>query len=186
MKVRRYATKRDRKVLGPPKDEPWVWQTTELLNSAAWRAMGTNTRKLIDCLLIEHSNHAGQENGRLIATHSQLAAYGLTPCHIAAAINEAEFLGLIKVVRGGRRNLTNQPSTYRLTWIGDREFAPSTNEWKGVAEDDVKSWKADRTKQEKAKRKWKLRKTSGRNDTKPLHSSVQEELVQSPGLMLRQ
>jgi hypothetical protein len=131
--------------------------------------MGTNTRKLIDCLLIEHSNHAGKENGRLIATHSQLAAYGLTPSHIAPAINEAEFLGLIKVARGGRRNLTNQPSTYRLTWIGDRKYAPPTNEWKGVTENDVKLWKADRTNEREAKRIWKLRKTSENNGTKPLH-----------------
>ncbi len=186
MEVRRHATKHERKVLGPPKDEPWVWETSELLSSAAWRAMSTNTRKLIDFLLIEHSNHAGTENGRLIATHSQLAAYGLTPCHIGEAINEAEFLGLIRVKRGGRRNLTNQPSTYRLTWIGNREYAPPTNEWKGITEDDVKSWKADRTKQRKAKRKWKLRKTSGSNGTKPLHSSVQEELALGSGLLIRQ
>jgi hypothetical protein len=172
VKERRYATKRDRKVLGLPKDEPWVWQTTELLNSAAWRAMGTNTGKLIDCLLIEHSNHAGRENGRLIATHNQLAEYGLTPCHIAAAIDEAEFLGLIRVVRGGRRNLTNQPSTFRLTWIGDRDFASATNEWKGITEVNIDSWKAERVNQREARRKWKLEKTSGNSGTRPLNVSV--------------
>ncbi len=62
----------------PPKSEPWVWLTRELLASATWRAMSANTARLIDFLLVEHMNHAGTENGNLKATHEQLRAYGLT------------------------------------------------------------------------------------------------------------
>ena len=134
--------------------------------------MSMNTRKLIDYLLMEHSNHAGRENGNLIATHSQLAEYGLTPCNLAGAVVEAEFLGLIKVVRGGRRNLTNQPSKFRLTWIGDRDLASATNQWKGVTEINIDCWKAERVNQRKARRKWKLERTSGNSATKPLDASV--------------
>jgi len=146
-----------------------------MLNSPAWRAMSANTRKLIDFLLIEHSNHAGYENGRLIATHSQLAEYGLTPCLICEAIDEAESLGLIRAVRGGRRNLSNQPSTFRLTWIGDRDGAPATNEWKGVTIEDIAAWKENRSEDREARRKRKSRKTSKSNGTKPLNALVPED-----------
>ena len=53
----------DRKWRSPPKGEPWAWLTRELLCSPAWRAQGPNCRRLIDFLLIEHTNHAGTENG---------------------------------------------------------------------------------------------------------------------------
>ena len=90
-------TRQQKKVFNPPKDEPWVWLPTELMASAPWRAMGINTRKLIDFLMVEHRNHAALENGNLKATYDQLAAYGLTRCHIAAAIDDAVALGLLSL-----------------------------------------------------------------------------------------
>ena len=120
------------KLMGPPKGEPWAWLTTELLASPAWRAMSINTRRLIDFLVIEHRNHAGHENGNLKATYSQLADFGLTRRKIFEAITQAEALGLIAVEHGGRWNLTNRPSTFRLTFYADRDGNPPTNEWKRI------------------------------------------------------
>ena len=174
MKPRRFITKKERRLFGPPRDEPWAWLTTALLSSASWRAMSVNTRKLIDFLLIEHRNHAGYENGALMATHNQLAEYGLTPCHISGAINEAEFLGLIRVKRGGRRNLTNQPSTFRLTWITSRDLVPPTNEWKAVTEENISEWKQERRSQRQAHRLRKQNKSPALISMKPLKGGVPE------------
>jgi len=58
-------------------------------------------------------NHAGTENENLKATYDQLAAYGLTRSVIRMAIEEAKFLGLVRLKRGGRWAGRNQPSTYR-------------------------------------------------------------------------
>jgi len=35
-------TNQDRKLNGPPKYQPWLWLTAELLCSVAWRSMGIN------------------------------------------------------------------------------------------------------------------------------------------------
>ena len=136
-------TGRASKAHRPPKDEPWVWLTRELLASAAWRAQGINTIRLVTFLLIEHMNHAGTENENLKATYDQLVAYGLTRSAIRMAVEEAKFLGLIRFRRGGRWASTNQPSTYRLTFLADRDGNPPTNEWKGKTEDEITAWKQE-------------------------------------------
>ncbi len=88
-------------------------------------------------------NHAGIENGNLMATYDQLVAYGLTRSAIRMAVEKAKFLGLIRVKRGGRWACTNQPSTYRLTFQADRDSNPPTNEWKGKTEDEITAWKQE-------------------------------------------
>ena len=145
-------TKRDGQYLGPPKGEPFAWQPLSLLESPAWRAMSPNTRKLVDRLMIEHMHHAGSENGNLIVTHQQFIEYGLTAGAIREAVEEANFLGLIRYERGGRWACKNTPSTYRLTWIGDKYGCPPTNEWKGIEKDKIDEWKADRKHMRSLKR----------------------------------
>ena len=85
---------RDRRTYAPPKGEPWVWQTSELLCSPAWRSMSVNTRRLIDFLMVEHRAHAGKENGNLRAPYDQLVAWGLPRSEIRAAVLEAEALAV--------------------------------------------------------------------------------------------
>lgn len=136
----------------PPKDEPWIWLTRDLLSRAAWRARSINTARLLDFLCVEHMNHAGTENGNLMATYDQLVAYGLTRSAIRMAIEEAKFLGLIWFKRGGRWAGTNQPSTYRLTFLPDRDGNPPTNEWKGKTEEQISTWKQERRRRLKVRR----------------------------------
>jgi hypothetical protein len=142
-----------RKWQSPPKDEPWVWLTLEILASPSWRAMSPNCRRLMDFLLIEHRNHAGMENGNLMATHEQLTEYGLSKNLIADSIREAIFLGLIKHDRGGRWGLVKTPSIFRLTFFTNRYGAPATNEWKGKTEEKISVWKQDRKVARARKRK---------------------------------
>ena len=143
---------RAKRLRRPPKDEPWVWLTRELVSSPAWRCRSINCVRLIDFLLVEHMNHAGTENGNLKATYDQLTAWGLTRSEICAAIDEAEFLGLVRFERGGRWAGTNQPSTYRLTFQADREDNPPTNGWKGKTAEAIEAWKQDRAQRNRTRR----------------------------------
>ncbi len=108
-------TGRLKKLMGPPDDQPWCWLPRDLITSPAWRAKSINTARLIDALLLDHMNHAGQENGNLMATYDQLVASGAGRRFISDAIAEGVFLGLIMVDPGGRWVDSNQPSRYRLT-----------------------------------------------------------------------
>ena len=163
---------RARKLNSPPKGEPWVWLTRELLVSPAWRARSINTVRLVEFLLVEHMAHAGTENGNLKATYDQLVAFGLTRSAIRAATEEAEFLGLIRFKRGGRWAGTNQPSTYRLTFLPDRESNPPTNEWKGKTEETISAWKQEqvqRLRARRSRRKKQIPSSTSRTTVVPLY-----------------
>jgi len=118
----------------------FVWLTGDLLNSPAWRGMSTNTRRLIDRLMLEHLSHGGVENGQLPVTHANFETYGLSRNFIRNAIDEAEAFGLIRFDRGGRYGGVKRPSIYRLTWLGQPD-APPTNEWKRTTAETVEAWK---------------------------------------------
>lgn len=154
-------TAAEKKIHGPPKDEPWAWLTTELLVSPAWRLRSINTVRLIDFLLIEHRNHAGFENGNLKATYDQLVEYGLKRRLISAAVSEGEFLGLIRCERGGRWADTNLPSTYRLTFYADGNRSPATNEWKGKTAEAIREWKRDQAARKKKQMKRRKKQIVG-------------------------
>ena len=163
-------TRKEKAVFGPPQGEDWVWHTTELICSPAWKAMAINTRRLIDFLEVEHRNHAGRENGSLMATYDQLSDFGLSRRTICAAIDEAEFLGLIRTVRGGRWAETNRPSFFCITFYADKNGSPATNEWKGKTREAIDTWKRDRSKLIQAR---KNRRTNlihrPRSDTTVVH-----------------
>lgn len=128
----------------PPKGELWVWLTKELLESPAWRTMGVNARRLFDFLLAEHLNHAGTENGRLIAPYDQLVKYGLPRSEIRGAIDDLVILGHIDVEPGGRWVGSNEPSRYRLTLYPDADGNPATNDWKRITDEHVTAWRKRR------------------------------------------
>ena len=152
---------RAKKLLGPPKDEPWFWLTRELVSSPAWSSRSINCVRLIDFLMAEHMNHAGLENGNLMATYDQLTAWGLTRSKICAAIDEAGFLGLVRVERGGRWAETNQPSIYRLTFRADRDSNPPTNDWKGKTTEAIETWKQDRAQRNRKRRERRQKSIPG-------------------------
>lgn len=105
-------------------------------------------------------NHAGQENGNLKATYDQLVKYGLSRSKISEAIEEAEYLGLLKCQRGGRWADTNQPSTYRLTYLPSRDIKPPTNEWKRKTAEQIKNWKRERNSRKRAKADYRRKNRS--------------------------
>jgi hypothetical protein len=110
----------------PPKGQPYVWLTRELLASAAWREMSINARRFIDFLLLEHMGKAGRENGKHKAPYKQLVTHGITLRLVSTAIREAEELGLVDCHRGGMRVAT----TYALTWLPLHDGTPASNRWR--------------------------------------------------------
>ncbi len=122
---------------------PWTRHSIELISSYAWKSMKINCRKLMDFLEIEHMNHAGRENGFLIATYDQLEKYGMTRRCIKESIQEAEKLGLIRVEWGTRKGYCKSHyNTFRLTYLtyknieddGRVLYYPPTNDWRHVKE----------------------------------------------------
>lgn len=130
---------RAKKVSRPPKGEPFVQLTRELLSSPAWRAMSVNCHRLVSFLMVDHMNHAGLENGNLMATYDQLVEFGLTRSQIASAVQEAEYLRLLRVDRGGRWAGTNRPSIYELTFFAKQRPYPiaATDDWKKTTPEEA-------------------------------------------------
>jgi hypothetical protein len=145
------------KIRRPPEGEPWCWYTQTMLVSPAWRALGLNTRRLIDFLCVEHMNHAGQENGRLRATYNQLETYGLTRELIAPAIAEAEALGFLEVMEKQMR----VASKYRLTFYATHDHKPPTNDWKVIGEATALAIKERLAKEKREQEAWRKIQKSG-------------------------
>jgi hypothetical protein len=110
----------------PPAGAPYVWLTRELLASDAWRSLGINARRFVDFLMIEHMNKAGQHNGKLKAPYRELRKFRIDARYVAGAIREAEELGLVDCLRGGRRVATR----YALTWFVSHDGTPASNRWR--------------------------------------------------------
>ena len=138
-------------VSGPPDGQGFVWLTAELLRSPAYRALSLHGRWLIDFLMVEYLQHAGLENGNLMAPYEQLVDRGIPRRAISATIREAEALGLIVVERGGKRNhVENHESRYRLTWLESQVqdaakpyWARGTDEWRRVTEAKAEAIQAE-------------------------------------------
>lgn len=142
--------KRMRSLLRPPRSEPWVWHTDELMASPAWQAQSLHCRRLIDFLEREHMDNAGVENGNLTAPYGQLVERGIGRRFISKAIREAEFLGLVRCEHGGRWAETNQPSRFALTYYPTRDLKDATDDWKNITWDDVRAWREAAKKQNRA------------------------------------
>lgn len=145
------------KTFGPSRsDTPWAFLSLQLLRSAAWRTRSINCVRLLDFLMAEHVAHGGRENGNLCATYDQLEAAGLTRSLIRTAIQEAEGVGLLRVVvPGGRLGGANLPSRYRLTFYPTKDTAPATNEWKISDKRVARELKKDIRDRTHARAKWR-------------------------------
>ncbi len=128
------------------KNEGWAWFSLELLESVAFCALGINARRALMRIVIEHIHHGLQENGALVVTHDNFYQYGIPKDAIAPALWEVRHFGLIRYHKGRGGHGIPWPTRFRLTWIGDWDGNPPTNDWKGTSEADVASWKARRKK----------------------------------------
>jgi hypothetical protein len=106
--------------------EAFVKLPRELLESAAWRSLGINARRLLDFLSIEHMNHGGKANGKLLAPWRQLERFGIGSHFVSSAIEECERKGLVNC----RRGVGRLPSVYGLTWLPLCDGSEPSNRWR--------------------------------------------------------
>ena len=134
------SDKRAARVNAPPAGEAWVWATTAMLASPAWRALSRSAIQVIIRIWIEHSQHGGRDNGRLPVTFDNFEEFGIDRKNIKASLDEAEALGFIFRTEKGRRAFGTVPgksSRYGLTWIGvssATNIEGPGNEWRGIAD----------------------------------------------------
>lgn len=152
----------------PPADQGgWMAITRELLECAAYRSLSVNGRKALDRLIIEHISHGRSENGKLIVTHDQFYAYGVTFSSIADALDELAYKGLVKMSKGRAGNGTAHPTIYTLTFDGTHDGAAATNEWRRFTMAEARLW-SEVVRKQLADARSKL----GRKKKSPLRDSV--------------
>lgn len=152
----------------PPADQGgWMAITRELLESAAYRSLSVNGRKALDRLIIEHISHGRTENGKLIVTHDQFYAYGVTFSSIADALDELAYKKLVKMRKGRAGNGTAHPTVFTLTFDGTHDGAPATNEWRRFTMAEARLWSEVVRKQLAD-----ARSKPGRKKKSPLRDSV--------------
>jgi hypothetical protein len=120
----------------PPAGAPWVWLTAEMMKSDAWRSAGINCRRFIDFLLIELMAHGGSGNGALVAPQEQLIRIGISSRCVAAAIREAESLGLVDCWRRGERVAT----LYGLNWLPFHDGSAPSDKWRSYRNRKLRPW----------------------------------------------
>jgi hypothetical protein len=156
-----------RKHTKPPADQNgWGWLTRDFMESTAFRSLSPNASRALFRILIEHVSHGALHNGKLIVRHPQFIEHGVTGEYVADALDELEFKGVIRINRGRGGAGMSHPNLYRLTFTGDFEGAPATNEWQRCTAEKAKVW-SETVRNLKAERRSKV----GRKKNSPLRDS---------------
>jgi hypothetical protein len=92
--------------------------------------MSINVKRLVDFLMVEHVDHGGKENGRLLAPWNQLVECGIGRRLIAETVSEASRRGLLDVRHGAGR----AANTYTLTFLKTFDGEPPSNRWRTFRE----------------------------------------------------
>ncbi|GGC70783.1 hypothetical protein [Chelatococcus reniformis] len=117
---------------------PFVSHSHAMRISPAWRHLPDDARRVLDQLEVEHMEHGGTENGRLIRTYSDFERGGIRRASVALAIRQASALGFLEITASGQRSAAQfrQANFYRLTYvIGRAPSPPPTNDWRRIASD---------------------------------------------------
>lgn len=136
----------------PPKDQgAWAFFTEAMVRSPALTTLSVNAFRVLLRLIAEHLTHGRKHNGKLEVSHGQFREAGACNDLVADAIEELSYKGLVRVERGRAATGTPHPNRYRLTWTGDWQGAPPTNDWKGTTLARCQQWDALR-KERQSKR----------------------------------
>jgi hypothetical protein len=116
----------------PPKGEPWIWVTRELLESDAWRTAPLRTRLFIERLMLEDMAHAGTENGQLICTWDDCEVWGIARACIKATQADAINRGLVYRSKQGTasKGPGRRPHRFGLGWRAAHDGSAAPNLWK--------------------------------------------------------
>jgi hypothetical protein len=103
----------------------FVWIPLDVLESAAWRRLSINARRIMDRLLLENFRHFYVENGRLRVSFRQFADCGVAMRFAASGIAELVDAGMIAVTKGVASGSLDAPHLYRITFHGTLDAAPT-------------------------------------------------------------
>ena len=121
--------------------EGFVIHSKKMRESEAWKALGTVDWRVLQRLELEHMEHGGAENGKLIVTYGQFQSIGIRRQSISLALRRLAHLGFLRVTREGYRTEKGQhvPSTYFLTYLYNKSpkfnGAP-THDWQLIKSAD--------------------------------------------------
>lgn len=126
-KIPRLVNRRNK----PPRGVAWIWLTVDMLCSPAFRVLSLNARRVLDRLIVEHLQHAGTANGKLIVTYGDLIRWGVRRNAVSKSIDELSAVGIVcKTQQGGFScGSERNASTYRLEWLPDCEGNKPKNIW---------------------------------------------------------
>ncbi len=93
-------------------------------------ALAPAARRCLDRLELEHLDHAGKENGRLVVTYDDFARFGIRRASITSALEQLEAVGFLRVMERGRGGNSEyrKASKYRLTYLATNDAEP-TDDW---------------------------------------------------------
>lgn len=103
----------------------FVWIPVDIMESAAWRPLSINARRVIDRLLLENFRHMGVDNGKLRVSVRQFTECGVAMRMAKGAIAELVDAGLIAVTKGVARGSLAAPNLYRITFHGTLDGGPT-------------------------------------------------------------
>jgi hypothetical protein len=136
----------------------------DMLESPAYRVLNLAEHRILARLEIELAHHGGLENGKLVVTYGQFAAYGVRFHSIAPAIRSVDALGFVRVKPGrGGNSEFYQPNRFLLTYrkiqfVRYGDVIEASNEWRRIktldeARQIAKAARAEKTKTSSRKRK---------------------------------
>ena len=119
----------------PPKNQPWVWVSREMLESDAWRTMPINTRRFVERLMLEQMAHAGKENGKLPCTYNDCIAWGIPRELVGRSQKDAVTRGLVYLAERGNASPRQgrRPNVWGLGWLPGYDGSTAPDKWRGFA-----------------------------------------------------
>jgi hypothetical protein len=114
--------------------ENFITYPRSMVESPALRVLSLSAVRAMHRLEVEHMDHGGAENGRLIVTHDQFQEWGIAHNQVSPAIRELAALGLVDITEpgsGGNENY-HRAARYRLTYVNNKSRAEPTHEWRNI------------------------------------------------------
>ena len=110
----------------------FAWQSIEMLESPAYRALSLSGHRIWARIQIEHAHHGGKENGKLPVTFRDFEKFGVCMDAIGPAIREVEALGFIQVTEEGRagNGEWRKPNKFALTHLPTIDNPKASEGWK--------------------------------------------------------
>ena len=112
----------------------FAWQSIEMLESPAYRALSLSGHRIWARIQIEHAHHGGKENGKLPVTYRDFNEFGVCWDAIGPGIREVEALGFIRVTEEGRagNGEWRKPNKFALTHLPTVDNPKATEDWKRI------------------------------------------------------